>query len=443
MTNTLFKISIILLCFISNISVSIAQNKLIIHGVIINEQEETLPDVKLFLTANSSKIIRTDSNGEYFIEVADKINTQLVVSHVSYEQKKIEIDKKIWRKIIKDTLYINIKLKYLSLDEVVIGGKQKPKTIFGSETSSIADFEFYNDKLLLLSYQKSLEKEATLKLVDYNQNLLSEYNAPQNALRLFKDYEENLYLITEQETYSITIFKTEIRLKPIDKELFNKFTSKIIDTINTSLLYSNHQQNYPAFDYYSQNKYDTNVTLIHHVENNFMMDLYRAEFKYVSTKEKLWAYRQELKTGIDKEIWIGATSFTNSLYYEPLYAPLFVNQDTILIFDHYSDQLVKINHKGEKTDSTPIVYHKNKEGKNWEQPLLKDKEEQKVYALFERGGYHYLKNINLQNGLTKTAFKLFYRFVEQPKIKDGYVYYIYRPFESTQRKYLYRELILN
>ena len=89
------------------------------------------------------------------------------------------------------------------------------------------------------------------------------------------------------------------------------------------------------------------------------------------------------------------------------------------------------------------MFIKNKESKNWEQPLLKDKEKQKVYALFKRGGYHYLKNINLQNGQTKTAFKLFYRFVEQPKIKDGYVYYIYRPFESTQRKFLYREAILS
>jgi hypothetical protein len=173
------------------------------------------------------------------------------------------------------------------------------------------------------------------------------------------------------------------------------------------------------------------------------MDLYRSEFKYVSPKEKLWAYRQELKTGIDNEVWVGATSFTNSLYYEPLYAPLFVKEDTVLIFDHYNDMLFKVNSKLQKIDSTAITYHKFKEGKNWEQPLLKDKGEQKVFALFERGGYYYLKRINLTNGQTKTAFKLYYRFVEQSKVKNGYAYYIYRPLESTQRKFLYRELIVN
>lgn len=422
---------------------NVAQEQFTIYGVVKNNLNEIIPDVKLQLKDNDNTIYRTNSSGEYFINLNKKVFTQIEVSHVGYETKTIELNKKLWRKTIKDTLYLNIKLSDLQLTEIVISGTQKPNVIFGSETSSISDFEFYEDKLLLLSYEKSLEKDPILKLVDYNQNLIHEYKAPKDAVRLFKDYQDNLYLITQNITYFIHIFKNEIRIRPVEQELFNKFTSKIIDTLNEHFLYSNFQDNFPAFDYYAQNKFDTIAQKIHHVENKFMMDLYRAEFKYVSTKEKLWAYRQELKTGIDKEIWIGATSFTNSLYYESLYAPLFVKEDTVLIFDHYNDMLFKTNEKFKKIDSVAISYHKFKEGKNWEQPLLKDKELQKVYALFERGGYHYLKPINLTTGLTKTAFKFYYRFVENPKVKDGYAYYIYRPFESAQRKYLYRELIVD
>jgi hypothetical protein len=54
-----------------------------------------------------------------------------------------------------------------------------------------------------------------LKLVDYNQKLISEYKAPKDAVRLFKDYEENIYLITENKTYFINIFKNEIRLRSV------------------------------------------------------------------------------------------------------------------------------------------------------------------------------------------------------------------------------------
>lgn len=172
-----------------------------------------------------------------------------------------------------------------------------------------------------------------------------------------------------------------------------------------------------------------------------MMELYRAEYKYAPQKQKLWAFRQELRTGIDKEIWIGASNFTQSLYYEPLYAPLFINNDTVLIFDHYSDYLIKLDLDFNKLDSIPINYHKSKQKKYWEQPLLKDKEEKKLYGLFLRDGYYYLRPINLNDGSTLISFKLRYKYVENVKVENGYVYYIYRPFESSQKKFLYREII--
>ena len=237
------------------------------------------------------------------------------------------------------------------------------------------------------------------------------------------------------------ILINQFRLKPTEKEPFYKLTTKIIDTCSSHFLYSDFSNAYPAFNYFAQKPTDTIAKTLHHVENYFMMDLYRAEYKYAPSKQKLWAFRKELKTGIDKEIWIGATNFTQSLYYEPLYAPLFVNKDTILIFDHYSDQLMKISSRFEKLDSIPISYHKDKDKKNWEQPILKDKDENKLYGLFLKHGYYFLKPINLNDGSTLVSFKLNYRYVENVKVENGYAYYIYRPYESSQKKYLYREVI--
>ena len=36
-------------------------------------------------------------------------------------------------------------------------------------------------------------------------------------------------------------------------------------------------------------------------------------------------------------------------------------------------------------------------------------------------------------------FKMFHRYPENLVIKDGEVFYIYRPFESPQKKFLYSE----
>ena len=41
-----------------------------------------------------------------------------------------------------------------------------------------------------------------------------------------------------------------------------------------------------------------------------MMEFYRAEYKYVDVRTKLWAHQKQIETGIDKENGDGATVFT-------------------------------------------------------------------------------------------------------------------------------------
>ena len=36
-------------------------------------------------------------------------------------------------------------------------------------------------------------------------------------------------------------------------------------------------------------------------------------------------------------------------------------------------------------------------------------------------------------------FPLYYKYVERLKIVNGEVFYIYRPYETVQKKYIYRE----
>ena len=47
--------------------------------------------------------------------------------------------------------------------------------------------------------------------------------------------------------------------------------------------------------------------------------------------------------------------------------------------------------------------------------------------------------IKYRTGLIGKTTKLKFRFIENIKIEKGYVYYIYRPFESSQKRFLYKE----
>lgn len=430
--------SLVALLILANLG--LGQETILVSGSIVNEQGEKIKDVSIYPVNNPRNLVRSDANGEYKLTLPKQKN-QLLVRHVGYKPKKIYLGESSLKKIQNGKLTLNIKLEINTLKEKIIYAKEKPQTVFSSETTSIADYEFIGNHLVVLAYEKSLKRDGFLQLASKNNTLISQTKTPEKPQRLFKDFENRLYLITEYKIYTVSIFQNEFRLRPIDKEHFYRFTARIIDTTSSHFLYSDYNPNYPAFNYYSQPLTDTTTKIVHKVENKFMMDLYRAEYKYAPNKEKLWAYRQELITGIDKEIWIGAANFTQSIYYEPLYAPLFVNNDTTLIFDHYSDYLFKVDENFNKFDSIPIFYHKKKEKKNWEQPLIKDKEEHKLYVLFLKNGFYYLKPINLTDGTTSVSFKLANKYVENVKVENGFAYYIYRPYESSQKKYLYREII--
>jgi hypothetical protein len=169
------------------------------------------------------------------------------------------------------------------------------------------------------------------------------------------------------------------------------------------------------------------------------MEQYRAEFKFTDVRTKIWAHNKQIETGIDKEIWVGAAVFTKTVYYTPLYAPLFVQNDSVLIFDHYDNKLIKYTPNKGVIESVKIKYHFNSRKSGWEQPLIQDKEGGKIYALFMRNGFTFLSLLDTNTGQIIKTYKLYYKYIEKIQIINNEVFYIYRPYESIQKKYIYKE----
>jgi len=78
--------------------------------------------------------------------------------------------------------------------------------------------------------------------------------------------------------------------------------------------------------------------------------------------------------------------------------------------------------------------------------MVQDPITKKIYTMYDDAGYTDMYEINLSDGKRKDKFTLFYRYVENTQVYNNEVFYIYRPFESLQKKYLYKEsyqLIIN
>jgi hypothetical protein len=307
----------------------------------------------------------------------------------------------------------------------------------------VADYEFYEDKMVLLTFTKSLIKP-TVMLVNYSQKVLSSYEVPDEAKELFKDYLGHINVICSNHVFRIKIKNDVIGLASLPVNEFNAKIVPCIDTIEKEIYFSNYSRDYPEFTYYAYNTADCGIHPFKTVTDQEQLKGYNMEYYFLKPREKLIARKLADEYNIDKHrIAAVMSGLTKSMFYTPLYAPLFIINDTVFVFDHYYNAILTYNRKYELLDSVPISYNHPKNWREWKHKIIVDQDNHKIYALYQKGAYYYLKNIDPVSGKIISSFKLLNEYVEKIKIKNDYVYYIYRPFESLQEQFVYKELIKN
>jgi len=370
------------------------------------------------------------------VAVGTSIN--LNCSHSIYEAYNKTIKTKSLTDTLKVTLFLQA-TKSLQLKEVVVKAPGIPDTVFKSERLSVADFEVQNNgDILLLTYPKQLSKGCELILFD-GQQIITSFQVNDQAQALTRDYRGNTHIICKENVFGIFIKSDEIQIGQLPKDYFFKYIAPIVDSNSVKLYFSNFNKDYPAFEYFAMDLQDSTYRKILHIEDELMMELYRSEYKWMDVRTKLWAKNKELETGIDAEIWIGANFFTQSIYYKEVYAPMFQKNDTIYVFNYPKDRLERYNRVGELISSKSIFHHYQSKQTGWKNELIQDKITGQVYAIYEKTGSTYLGLLNLETGDIVEKVKLGFRYVDKIRVHNNIVYYVYRPFESTQKKYLYKE----
>lgn len=379
-------------------------------------------------------IVFDNASSEDVLKVEAQVN--------GYALLKKEIDLSNFRRPLKKQKLIvqTLAFEYDGQDfvEVDINAKHKPKVIFSSDTISVSDFEIVDQQnLILLTYPKRLEKSS--EIIWFQKGEVKSRMASQfEAQELIVDYRNNVYLRCKDRTFKVSLFKNLV-LNEVNTSYLENQVLPILDTLEEEYVYfSNYNEWYPAFDYFMVTRTDTQYTDVRHIEDSEMMEQYRAEYKWADVRTKLWAWDMEAESGIDREVWVGANIFTNSIYYEEPYSPMFLVNEELVLFDLYNDLLCRIDaYNCEVFDSIPIEFHLNRRKTNWEREIIQDPVTKKIYALYDYVGNTTLREIDHETGELSNEIPLFYRYTEHVTVYDNKIYYIYRPFESMQKKYLY------
>jgi hypothetical protein len=323
--------------------------------------------------------------------------------------------------------------------EVVVKAPGVPDTVFSSKRLSIADFEIQrNGDLVLLAYPKQLKKGSELLL--YNgQEIINSFTVPGTAEELVRDYRGNPHVVCAENVFGIYIEKSRIGIATIEKDYFLKYLAPILDTNKTKMYFSDFNPVYPAFSYFTYDQLDSTYMKICNIQDDLMMELYRSEYKWVDVRTKLWAKNKEYQTGIDAEIWVGANYFTQSIYYKELYAPMFHRNDSLFVFDYYKDKLRIFDAAGEPVDSIAIYHHYQPKSTGWKKQVIQDPITGVIYAVFDKAGYTYIGRIDTKTGEINEKVRMEFRYIDKISVHNNNVYYVYRPFESIQKRYLYKE----
>ncbi len=403
---------------------------------------EPIVSTQLIL-ADSGKFTNYFSNLEGFcyVQVPTSKSVAFTIEHSSYEALKSFPSKKYSGKV-DDTLLISVKMNFIRVNEildVIIRPEGFPDTVYSSKRLSVNDFEFFpNGDLLLLTYPKNVRKSTELIIFDGSQEK-SKIPLLEKGKELIRDYKNAPCVVTDKNVYGIHALNGQIQIEKIDKEYFDYYIKPIVDTNTKNYFFSNYRDDIPAFDYFSFHFNDSAYKKIAKVQDDFMMELYRSEYKYVDVRTKLWAKEKQNETGIDKEIWVGMTAFVNSPYYKSLYAPLIEVRDTLCLFDHYRNLLFHYDSLGNKLDSIAIFHHLQAKITGYKKQIIKDPITEKLYVVYEKNGKTGLREVSIKTGELGAYIDLTYKYVEKVAVYGNFVYYIYRPFESLQKKYLYKE----
>ncbi len=402
----------------------------------------------------------TNSKGEFSIKV-DSFPSSLTFSHIAYKELKYGLE---LRKLEEDNFFIEVKLFFdsIELDGTVITAKAEPVVVFESKLRHVSDFEFIEDQLIVLTYssQKSFKSqeeygteifnEARIYLADENQNVKDSLSFGRGEYQLEKSFRNLPILKRKKDVIQFSVLENKLDTSVILKDLYNSIIKPTIDSIGDLYYVSNFNSSFPAFEYYAFDKRDSTYAMVRSISDDFGVEMMRSEYKYLTNRQRVEANNMAIRTGIDKKI-IGAymRGFTSQKYFETPYSPLFVLNDTILIFDHYKDHFYRISRWNNVIDSVAFSYHKKQRydqkmipNNSWNKELYLDKKTSKIWTGYDKNGYTYLKEISLEDASLGRPNKLFHRYIEKLQIRDGFAYYVYRPFESSQKKYLYKEKLI-
>jgi hypothetical protein len=322
-------------------------------------------------------------------------------------------------------------LKSIPLDEVIITGK--PDVVLGNNSFWIQDYEFHHNQIFVSAY-KDDPSSPVLFVLDSAQTIISSKPVPEPPESFFTDCFGSVHLLSDMSAFQVKPGKDSLSFYTCSRSQFELIVRPFVGKAGAFLYGQFYNSSRLSVAYYYYNMIDKSSSVFYIASDSSRAEMLEDEPGRMKRLSDMMEANMG-SPGIGTLLRHGSSFAQNILYKKPVDAHIIVENDSIYVFDFFAGQelvyalpgkLVRIN----KTEFSGS-------GK-WEKNLLRDKANGNLYTSYLEKGYTVLRKVNPVSGLLEGKWKIGIQWVKNVKVFNGHAYFIYRPFESLQTKYLYK-----
>ena len=430
------KIKLFFWCYFLALSFLIGQEKGgLVKGIILDSlSENVIENVSVRLLKNATIGSNTNDRGLFEFQV-EKFPIQVQCSHLNYISKIVQVDS------LSTPLIIRLSPKENLLPEISVTALAKIDTIF-QESYSVIDYEFHQNKTFLLAYKDHISKYSLIALDEQDQVVARRSLRDKRPVKLHKNCLGKIQLVTTTNAYEIVLktdsFSLENRRSLED---FDDFWEPCILANEEFVYFSRYHFQGQALQYYAFPKKDTSqFFLLPRIEDdrNIVLLLEDLGIRLPYSGE-LWQENVSYRLAALRDAGYQLQGFQKILY-KPLYAPLVEKDTQLCIFNHLASELQYLNRQGDTIKTVPIDYHQSRK---WKKKILYDEFQQKAYTTMNSREGEIIYRIDMDSGQIMHPISINRVFIENLKIRNGYLYFLYRNIFVKDRNRKLHKLRLN
>ncbi len=381
---------------------------------------------------------KTDYDGKFSVHFSE--NEPLILSHSNYHTQKISSED------VHAGSDVTYYLTPTSGMANMILESEETEAIYDPEFEHVFDYTFLNDTLIILSYmnlhkaQQSKTKpyvNCTLTAMRYGE-MIDRKVMPNYIERLFKHPGGDLYFECPDTSYVLKRDHSNISFLGVDYKLYQSFISLAYAENSQGIFFESQYPYIPQVAHRMYSLSNNEVYLLRLIQNKAYFNKVEDDYAMLNPLEIEEAKNLEKETGINSRMF---STLLRSYYklrdLTVPYAPGFMVNDTVIVFDHINNRADYYNGSG-KLLNTLGMYHNNLQREELIK-LVQDPFTQKVYTLHDKGGVHFIREINTRTASTGRPFKLKYPFPENVKVFENHVYYLHKSARDSKLNHLVRE----